>query len=117
MFSLVTLLEMRLLIKASKGCTEPCLSHSLIPILILTVQDSTTTTLMLKRVHTVTSRYVSHPFLQLLHEADGIGERFPLVTSQRLQVQDGLCALGLKDSDGLQQPLITDTERSKVRQQ
>lgn len=72
---------------------------------------------MLKRVRTVTSRYVSYPFLQLLHEADGIAERFPLVTSQRLQVQDGLCALGLKDSDGLQQPLITDTERSKVRQQ
>lgn len=49
-----------------------------------------------------------YPRLQLLHEADGVGQRLSLVASQRLQVQDGLCALGLQDPDGLQQPLVTD---------
>ena len=63
-----------------------------------------------------TRTQVCYPFLQLLHKTDRIGERFSLLTRQRLQVQDGLCALGLKNSNGLQQPLITDMEGGKVRQ-
>lgn len=49
--------------------------------------------------------------LQLFHKLNRAGERLPLVASQRLQVQDGLCALGLQDSDGLQQPLVAETEQ------
>lgn len=59
---------------------------------------------------------IRYLFLQLFHKADRVGERLSLVTGQRLQVQDGLCALGLQDADGLQQPLVTDTEGSDVRQ-
>lgn len=50
-------------------------------------------------------------FLQLFHKADGIGQRPPLVTRQRLQVQDGLRALGFENPDGLQQPLVTDVKQ------
>lgn len=53
--------------------------------------------------------------LQLFHKLNRVGERLPLVASQRLQVQDGLCALGLQDSDGLQQPLVAETERCHVK--
>lgn len=60
---------------------------------------------------------VCYPFLQLLHKADGIAECLPLLTGQRLQVQDGLRALSLEDADGLQQSLITDTKGGEVRQQ
>lgn len=70
-----------------------------------------------KKVHC--KRYglrICYLFLQLFHKADRVGECLFLVTSQRLQVQDGLCALGLQDSDGLQQPLVTDTEESDIRQ-
>lgn len=70
-----------------------------------------------KKVHY--KRYglrICYLFLQLFHKANRVRECLSLVTSQRLQVQDGLCALGLQDSDGLQQPLVTDTEGSDVRQ-
>lgn len=53
---------------------------------------------------------VCYLLLQLLHKLNRVGERLLLVTSQRLQVQDGLIALSLQDSDGLQQPLVAETE-------
>lgn len=62
-----------------------------------------------------TSMHVCYLFLQLFHKLNGVGERLPLVMSQRLQVQDGLSALSLQDSDGLQQPLVAETEWRHVK--
>lgn len=62
-----------------------------------------------------TSARARYLFLQLFHKLDWVGERLPLVTSQRLQVQDGLSALGLQDSDGLQQPLVAETGCGRVK--
>lgn len=61
------------------------------------------------------SLYFLYLCLELLHKADGIRQCLSLVPGQCLQIQDGLCALGLQDSDGLQQPLVTDTRESGVR--
>lgn len=62
-----------------------------------------------------TSVRVCYLFLQLFHKLNRVGERLPLVTSQRLQVQDGLSALSLQDADGLQQPLVAETEWGRVK--